>query len=81
MAGTRRTKGLKSSKKANIKRCHFTAVVKGCLHDDLEVVASPEVACRFRYDPNHCAIKKASNKYSFLHFSRVVTLHSLLTVQ
>ena len=50
----RRTKNLKSPMKANIKRCHCTAVVKGCLHDDLEVVASPEVVCGFRYDPNHC---------------------------
>ena len=54
---------LKSPRKANIKSCHYTTVVKGCLNDNLEVVASPEVACRFRYDPNHCEeqCKKVQN--------------------
>ena len=27
----------------------------GCLNDSLTLVTSPEVAFRFRYDPNHCA--------------------------
>ena len=48
------TKSPWSPRKANIKRCHCTAVVKGCLNDNLALVSSPEVACRFRYDPNHC---------------------------
>ena len=28
--------------------------VKGDHNDSLALVSSPEVACGFRYDPNHC---------------------------
>ena len=37
-------------RKGNIKSRHYNTVVKACLIDDLEVVASPEVACGFRHD-------------------------------
>ena len=37
-------------RKGNIKSCHYNTVVKGCGIDDLEVVASPEVAGGFRND-------------------------------
>jgi len=44
------TKITRSPRKGNIKSCHYSTVVKGCLIDDLEVVASPEVACGFKND-------------------------------
>ena len=31
-----------------------TKLVEGCFISDLALVSSPEVACGFRYDPNHC---------------------------
>ena len=56
--------------------------VKGGLNDSLALVSSPEVACGFRYDPNHCAIpwdwglilkqkKILSNPTSWVHLTRV----------
>ena len=78
----RKTKRPLSPRKANIKICHCTGAVKGGLNDSLVLVSSPEVACGFRYDPNHCAIpwdwglilkqkKILSNPTSWVHLTRV----------
>ena len=52
----RKTKRPLSPRKANIKRCHCTGDVKGGLNDSLALVSSPEVACGFRNNPNHCGV-------------------------
>ena len=39
-----------------------TKLVERCFISDLALVSSPEVACGFRYDPNHCEKLRSDEK-------------------
>ena len=78
------TKSPLSPRKANIKRCHCTGDVKGGLNASLALVSSPEVACGFRYDPNHCGTErglwlhpKESNGSIYCHCVGPIETHVL----